>query len=59
MPSPFAPDLTDGLPTHRADYPQYDAEFPDHPLTRSRQTMNRLLPTIRLDPEFKAEQPFA
>ncbi|GAA2362828.1 hypothetical protein [Dactylosporangium salmoneum] len=59
MPSPYAPDLTDGLPSHRADDPQYDAEFPEHPLTLARQIMRRLLPTVRLDPRFKAEQAFA
>ncbi|MFB9410350.1 hypothetical protein [Dactylosporangium matsuzakiense] len=58
-PSPYAPDLTGGLPAHRADEPQYDAEFPQHPLTLARQLMHRLLPTVRLDPRFKAEPAFA
>ncbi|WP_433042604.1 hypothetical protein [Dactylosporangium sp. CS-033363] len=58
LPSPFAPDLTDGLPTHRADDPRYDAEFDGHPLTLARRLMRRLLPTVRLDPRFKAEPDF-
>ncbi|WP_433202273.1 hypothetical protein ACQP00_32050 [Dactylosporangium sp. CS-047395] len=59
VPSPYAPDLTGGLPAHRADDPRYDAEFPGHPLTLARQLMRRLLPTVRLDPRFKAEPGFA
>ncbi|WP_327011200.1 hypothetical protein OHA72_30360 [Dactylosporangium sp. NBC_01737] len=53
-PSPFAPDATGGLPYHWADHEQYDAQFPQHPLTLIRAKLRRLLPSIRLDERFKA-----
>lgn len=53
-PSPYAPDATGGLPYHWADHEQYDAQFPQHPLTLVRATLRRLLPSIRLDERFKA-----
>ncbi|MFD0580998.1 hypothetical protein [Dactylosporangium darangshiense] len=59
VPSPYAPDATGGLPFHMGDDPQYDAMFPDHPLSLLRQALRRLLPTVRLDPRFKAEPAFA
>ncbi|MDG6103608.1 hypothetical protein Daura_35050 [Dactylosporangium aurantiacum] len=53
-PSPYAPDATGGLPNHWADHEQYDAQFPQHPLTLVRATLRRLLPSVRLDERFKA-----
>jgi hypothetical protein len=53
-PSPYAPDATGGLPYHWADHEQYDAQFPQHPLTLIRAALRRLLPSIRLDERFKA-----
>ncbi|WP_433085649.1 hypothetical protein ACQP1P_11145 [Dactylosporangium sp. CA-052675] len=53
-PSPYAPGLTGGLPSHRADDPRYDEEFPQHPLSLVRAKLARLGPSIRLDERFKA-----
>ncbi|GAA2590826.1 hypothetical protein GCM10010399_21390 [Dactylosporangium fulvum] len=58
LPSPYAPDLQGGLPHHRADGEQYDAQFPDHPLTLVRAKLRRMLPSVRLDDRFKALPPF-
>ncbi|HTJ37550.1 MAG TPA: hypothetical protein VL738_30335 [Dactylosporangium sp.] len=58
-PSPYAPDATGGLPFHWGDHPQYDAQFPEHPLTLVRQILRRLVPSVRLDPRFKAQPAFA
>ncbi|MFI8188916.1 hypothetical protein ACIF8T_08985 [Streptomyces sp. NPDC085946] len=57
-PHPYAPGLDGGLPSHVADDPQWDAHFPDHPLTRVRAVLHRLTPTVRLDERFKALPPF-
>lgn len=57
-PSPYAPDATGGLPFHWGDHPQYDAQFPQHPLTLVRQGLHRLLPSVRLDERFKAVPAF-
>ncbi|MEU1783188.1 hypothetical protein ABZ545_27425 [Streptomyces abikoensis] len=55
---PYAPDLVGGLPYHVADHEQSDAEFPDHPLTRVRATLERITPTLTLHSGFKALPPF-
>src|SRR5207248_2888533 len=36
LPHPYAPELTSVLPFHRGDDPAWDAQFPDHPLSRAR-----------------------
>ncbi|MFF4156507.1 hypothetical protein [Streptomyces sp. NPDC001678] len=58
-PHPYAPDIAGGLPYHVADHEQHDAEFPDHPLTRVRTTLERITPTLTLHSGFKALPPFA
>lgn len=57
-PHPYAPDISSALPWHRADDPRYDAQVPDHPLSRCRQWLRHVLATARLDPAFAAQQPF-
>ncbi|KND27126.1 hypothetical protein [Streptomyces acidiscabies] len=42
-----------GLPYHAGDLEQWDARFPDHPLTRVRATLRRVTPTVTLHEEFK------
>ncbi len=34
-PHPYAPEVRGGPPFHAADHDRWDADFPDHPLTRS------------------------
>ncbi len=47
-----------GLPYHVGDLEEWDAQFPDHPLTRVRATLSRLTPTVRLDERFRTLPPF-
>ncbi|MET8978482.1 hypothetical protein ABZX85_22980 [Streptomyces sp. NPDC004539] len=41
-----------GLPSHVGDLERWDADFPDHPLTRVRTALRRLTPTVTLDEAF-------
>lgn len=58
-PHPYAPDVQGGLPFHAADHAQWDAQFPDHPLTRVRRTLDALAAAVQVVPEFAALPPFA
>ncbi|WP_067719727.1 hypothetical protein [Nocardia yamanashiensis] len=51
-PHPYAPEVQSKLPFHIADDIRYDQQFPEHPLTRARQLVARLVPGMRLDPNF-------
>ncbi|MGW1551510.1 hypothetical protein [Streptomyces sp. NPDC002346] len=53
-PHPYAPDVQGGLPFHAADHERWDAEFPDHPLTRVRRTLGALAEAVTVVPEFAA-----
>jgi hypothetical protein len=58
-PHPYAPDLKVPLPYHVADHEEWDAQFPDHPLSLVRAALRRITPTVVLDDGFKALPPFA
>lgn len=58
-PHPYAPDVAGRLPYHVADLEEWDGEFPDHPLTRVREALARIVPTVTLDEGFKSLPPFA
>lgn len=47
-----------GLPYHAADLEQWDAQFPDHPLTLVRAALHRITSTTKLHEQFKALPPF-
>jgi hypothetical protein len=55
---PYGPDGEGGLPSHAADDPEHDAQFPQHPLTRVRQVLARLAQQVQLHPAFAALPPF-
>lgn len=55
-PHPYAPDLQGNLPFHIGDSAEWDAEFPDHPLTLVRGELARLGPALRLGRAFR-DQP--
>ncbi|MFI6869738.1 hypothetical protein [Nocardia sp. NPDC050406] len=57
-PHPYAPGLQGKLPYNAADDIRWDAQFPEHPLTRARQWIARTVPGMRLDPGFAALPPF-
>ncbi|NUL02706.1 hypothetical protein HRW07_05480 [Streptomyces lunaelactis] len=58
-PHPYAPEVQGGLPFHAADHAQWDAQFPDHPLTKVRRTLDALAEAVQVVPEFAALPPFA
>lgn len=58
-PHPYAPEVQGGLPFHAADHAQWDAEFPDHPLSRVRRTLDALAEAVTVDPGFAALPRFA
>ncbi|MER5687947.1 hypothetical protein [Streptomyces sp. NPDC002205] len=53
-PHPYAPDVQGGLPFHAADHERWDAEFPDHPVTRVRRTLGALAGAASVAPAFAA-----
>ncbi|MCX5380383.1 hypothetical protein [Streptomyces sp. NBC_00091] len=57
-PHPYGPGVEGGLPYHVADREEWDAEFPDHPLTLVRAALRRVTPTVILHDAFKALPPF-
>ncbi|MEH1017124.1 hypothetical protein V6U90_29015 [Micromonospora sp. CPCC 206060] len=57
-PHPYGSDGEGGLPSHVADDPAYDPQFPQHPLTRVRQVMAQLAQQVELHPGFAALPPF-
>lgn len=57
-PHPYAAGEPGGLPYHVGDHEQWDAQFPDHPLTLVRAALRRITPTITFDDRFKALPPF-
>ncbi|KPI15469.1 hypothetical protein OV450_2607 [Actinobacteria bacterium OV450] len=57
-PHPYGPDVQGGLPYHVADFEEWDAGFPDHPLTLVRGALRRIVPTVALEEGFKALPPF-
>lgn len=58
-PHPYAPDVQGGLPFHAGDHAQWDAQFPDHPLSRVRSLLAALSERVQVVPEFAALPPFA
>ncbi|MEV6311772.1 hypothetical protein AB0M10_24610 [Streptomyces sp. NPDC051840] len=58
-PHPYAPDVQGGLPFHAADHARWDEEFPEHPLTRVRRTLEALAEAVTVEPSFAVQPPFA
>lgn len=53
-PHPYAPGLHGRLPYLRSDDVEFDSEFPDHALTRTRRWIADTVPNVRVDPSFAA-----
>jgi hypothetical protein len=54
LPHPYAPEVKGALPFHRGDDPAWDAQFPDHPLSRVRAWVRWATATATVDPGFAA-----
>lgn len=48
-----------GLPFHAADHARWDAQFPDHPLSRVRRILEALADAVRVEPGFAALPAFS
>jgi hypothetical protein len=57
-PHPYVPGFTGKLQYLVADDPQWDPQFPDHPLSRARAWIRHVLRTAQVDPRFAALPPF-
>lgn len=53
MQDPYDPAATARLARNRADSEEYDAQFPDHPLSRLRPVLERVQETLRVTEELK------
>ncbi|WP_374777940.1 hypothetical protein OG756_39145 [Streptomyces sp. NBC_01310] len=58
-PHPYGADVAGGLPHHVADGEEWDAQFPEHPLTQVRTALARIAPTVVLHDGFASLPPFA
>lgn len=56
---PYDPYYTAGTPMNRAEHPEYDHLFPDHPLSLVRQHLPIVQRSLRLQPELERAAPFA
>lgn len=52
LPHPYAPQLQSRLPFHAGDDPRFDGRFPQHPLSRVRAWVHRLVRSAQVDPAF-------
>ncbi|MEU1178374.1 hypothetical protein ABZ464_12095 [Streptomyces sp. NPDC005820] len=57
-PHPYVEGGIGGLPSHTGDDEQWDARFPEHPLTLVRAALARITPTVTFDDRFKGLPPF-
>jgi hypothetical protein len=55
---PYDPQLKTKLPFSRADDPAYDAQFPQHPLSRARAWARGFAASAAVNPSFAALPPF-
>ncbi|GIG68116.1 hypothetical protein [Phytomonospora endophytica] len=54
LPHPYDRELRTRLPLLRSDDAGFDAQFPDHPLSRARRWAARIAPSAVVDPAFTA-----
>lgn len=58
MADPYDPTFRLGVRRNLADDPRWDAQFPDHPLSRARRHLARLEATLTAAPSLLAAPPF-
>jgi hypothetical protein len=58
MQDPYAPTISMPLMRNLAEDEQYDAQFPNHPLSRLRSALRRIQSSLRLAPDLKDAPPF-
>lgn len=55
---PYDPRVQSPVMRNLAEDPHYDAQFPDHPLSRARAALGQVQASLRIAPEVKAAPPF-
>jgi len=55
---PYEPSDRSRLRRNLSEDEQYDAEFPDHPLSRARRYLARILRTLEVEPSLREAAPF-
>jgi hypothetical protein len=55
MQDPYDPSATGPLAKNKSESEEYDIQFPKHPLSRLRQTLAHLQPTLKVSEEVKRE----
>lgn len=55
---PYEPNIKEGTPMNKAEDPQYDAEFPEHPLSLLRKYFRELEAGISFDPKIQQVKSF-
>lgn len=55
---PYDPLEKGSMTRNKSERPEYDAEFPDHPLSRARHILNHLECTVRISEVIKQQPPF-
>lgn len=55
---PYDPSETGPMTRNKAERPEYDAQFPDHPLSRARWVLNHLERTVAINERIKSQPAF-
>jgi hypothetical protein len=58
MEDPYDPSIAAPLARNKSEAEEYDLQFPSHPLTRLRRSLNHVHQTLKISDELKAEAPF-
>lgn len=55
---PYDPGEKGEMTRNKSEKPEYDPQFPEHPLSRARKLLNHLQRTITVDASVKVQPPF-
>jgi hypothetical protein len=55
---PYDPSETGAMTRNKSERPEYDAHFPDHPLSRARWVLNHLERTVAINEPIKSQPAF-
>ena len=56
---PYDPEEAGAMTRNKSERPEYDEQFPDHPLSRARRVLDHLQRTIRIDETIKRAPAFS
>jgi hypothetical protein len=55
---PYDPSETGPMTRNKSERPEYDAQFPDHPLSRARRVLDHLERTVAINETIKSQPAF-